>query len=85
MNNLSESFAAMGKLEEAKQWAERGLELAENPNTAKVNKDAPVCNESCGVLLYNMGMLHEVKKKITNLFVTLLLFAKAWSFLTANG
>lgn len=60
MNNLSEAFASMGRVDEAKQWAERGLELAENPNTAKIDKDAPVCNETYGVLLYNMGILLEV-------------------------
>ncbi|KAI8137818.1 hypothetical protein BJV82DRAFT_546484 [Fennellomyces sp. T-0311] len=59
MNNLSEGFAAMGRLEEAKQWAERGIELAQNPNTRKANKDGEVCDETCGVLLFNMGMVLE--------------------------
>ncbi|KAI9244821.1 hypothetical protein BDA99DRAFT_528738 [Phascolomyces articulosus] len=59
MNNLSEGFAAMGRLEEAKNWAERGVELAQNPNTRKANKDGEVCDDTCGVLLYNLGMIHE--------------------------
>ncbi|KAG2219759.1 hypothetical protein INT45_008590, partial [Circinella minor] len=59
MNNLSEGFAAMGRLEEAKNWAERGVELAQNPNTRKANKDGEVCDDTCGVLLYNLGMIYE--------------------------
>ncbi|KAI9496418.1 hypothetical protein BDB00DRAFT_785509 [Zychaea mexicana] len=59
MNNLSEGFAAMGRMEEAKNWAERGVELAQNPNTRKANKDGEVCDDTCGVLLYNLGMIHE--------------------------
>ncbi|KAI7884854.1 hypothetical protein K492DRAFT_142543 [Lichtheimia hyalospora FSU 10163] len=59
MNNLSDGYAALGKLEDAKQWAQRGLDLAQNPNTRKANKDGQVCDETCGVLLFNMGMLLE--------------------------
>ncbi|KAI8376004.1 uncharacterized protein BYT42DRAFT_371199 [Radiomyces spectabilis] len=59
MNNLSESFAAMGQFDDAKLWAQRGLEIAQNPNTGKANKDGDVCDEACGVLLFNMGMLFE--------------------------
>lgn len=60
MNNLSDSYAALGKLDDAKQWAQRGLDLAQNPNTRKANKDGEVCDETCGILLFNMGMLLEV-------------------------
>jgi tetratricopeptide (TPR) repeat protein len=60
MNNLAESYASMGRFDEAKLWGQRGLDLAQNPNTAKVNKDREICDETCGVLLFNMGMLFEV-------------------------
>lgn len=60
MNNLAESYASMGHFDEAKLWGQRGLDLVQNPNTAKVNKDGEICNETCGVLLFNMGMLFEV-------------------------
>ncbi|KAI9487077.1 MAG: hypothetical protein EXX96DRAFT_64714 [Benjaminiella poitrasii] len=59
MNNLAESYSSMDQLEEAKIWAQRGLDLAQNPNTGKVNKDGELCDETCGVLLFNMGMLFE--------------------------
>ncbi|KAI9318423.1 hypothetical protein BX666DRAFT_2018531 [Dichotomocladium elegans] len=59
MNNLSDAYAALGRLDEAKLWAQRGLDLAQNPNTRKLNKDGEICDETCGVLLYNTGMLFE--------------------------
>lgn len=62
MNNLAESYSGMGQFEEAKAWGQRGLDLAQNPNTGKKNGDKELCNETCGVLLFNMGMLFEVKK-----------------------
>lgn len=62
MNNLMESYASLGKYEDAKLWGQKGLDLAQNPNTGKMNKDGKVCDQSCGVLLFNMGMLFEVKK-----------------------
>ncbi|KAG1122634.1 hypothetical protein G6F42_011294 [Rhizopus arrhizus] len=62
MNNLAESYASMGHFDEAKIWGQRGLDLAQNPNTGKVNKDGEICNETCGVLLFNMGMLFEQTK-----------------------
>lgn len=61
MNNLAESYSALGQFEEAKVWGQRGLDLAQNPNTGKINKDSEICDETCGVLLFNMGMLFEVK------------------------
>lgn len=60
MNNLSESFAGLGKFDDALKWAREGLELAQNPNTRKANKDGEICDTTCGVLLYNMGMILEV-------------------------
>lgn len=64
MNNLAESYASMGHFDEAKIWGQRGLDLAQNPNTGKVNKDGEICNETCGVLLFNMGMLFEVNIRL---------------------
>ncbi|KAG1470352.1 hypothetical protein G6F56_002733 [Rhizopus delemar] len=62
MNNLMESYASLGKYEDAKLWGQKGLDLAQNPNTGKMNKDGKVCDQSCGVLLFNMGMLFEQTK-----------------------
>ncbi|GAA5816259.1 hypothetical protein MFLAVUS_009785 [Mucor flavus] len=62
MNNLAESYSGMGQFEEAKAWGQRGLDLAQNPNTGKKNGDKELCNETCGVLLFNMGMLFEQTK-----------------------
>ncbi|KAF7728536.1 hypothetical protein EC973_005940 [Apophysomyces ossiformis] len=62
MNNLSEAYAGISQFEDAKQWAQKGLDLAQNPNTRKINKDGEVCDETCGVLYYNMGMLFEQTK-----------------------
>lgn len=62
MNNLAESYSNMGHFEEAKIWGQKGLDVAQNPNTRKVNNDGEVCDETCGVLLFNMGMIFEVKK-----------------------
>lgn len=60
MNNLAESYAKLGKYEDAKLWGQKGLDLAQNPNTKKMNKDGNVCDQACGTLLFNMGMLFEV-------------------------
>ncbi|KAI8078034.1 uncharacterized protein B0P05DRAFT_543864 [Gilbertella persicaria] len=60
MNNLAEAYSGLGQFEEAKTWGQKGLDLARNPNTPKINKDGQVCDETCGVLLFNMGMLFEV-------------------------
>ncbi|KAI8338611.1 hypothetical protein BC941DRAFT_423373 [Chlamydoabsidia padenii] len=59
MNNLAESYVALNAFNEAKIWAEKGISLAQNPNTGKLNKDQQVCDESCGILLFNLGMIFE--------------------------
>ncbi|KAI8098585.1 uncharacterized protein BX664DRAFT_319075 [Halteromyces radiatus] len=59
MNNLAESYVALNEFKEAKIWAEKGIALAQNPNTGKVNKDQSICDESCGILLFNLGMIFE--------------------------
>ncbi|KAG1437096.1 hypothetical protein G6F56_013272 [Rhizopus delemar] len=59
MNNLANSYSNMGHYEEAKIWGQKGLDLAQNPNTGKVNEDSELCDQTCGVLLFNMGMLFE--------------------------
>jgi hypothetical protein len=60
MNNLAESYVALNAFNEAKIWAEKGISLAQNPNTGKLNKDQQVCDETCGILLFNLGMVFEV-------------------------
>src|SRR5215471_744145 len=55
MNNISEVFTVLGNLEEAQGWAERGLKLVE-----KQKRKTRKCDESCGVLLFNLGMISEV-------------------------
>ncbi|KAG0746299.1 hypothetical protein G6F62_001910 [Rhizopus arrhizus] len=62
MNNLAESYAKLSKYEDAKLWGQKGLDLAQNPNTKKINKDDNVCDQACGTLLFNMGMLFEQTK-----------------------
>ncbi|GBC05989.1 hypothetical protein RclHR1_06540009 [Rhizophagus clarus] len=62
MNNISEVFTGMGNLEEARGWAERGLKLVENFNQKKKARE---CDESCGVLLFNLGMISELSGNIT--------------------
>ncbi|CAG8475701.1 6169_t:CDS:2 [Funneliformis mosseae] len=57
MNNISEVFTGMGNLEEAQGWAERGLKLVEN---FKQNRKNTECEEACGVLLFNLGMISEL-------------------------
>ncbi|KAI8074168.1 hypothetical protein BC940DRAFT_329700 [Gongronella butleri] len=59
MNNLAESYVSMNEFIEAKQWLEKGINLADNPNTGKQNSDQAVCDETCGVLLFNLGMVFE--------------------------
>ncbi|CAO3617933.1 unnamed protein product [Cunninghamella blakesleeana] len=59
MNNLAESYVSLNQFNEAKQWAEKGISLAQNPNTYKADNDKEVCDESCGVLLFNLGMIFE--------------------------
>ncbi|KAI9244061.1 hypothetical protein BY458DRAFT_110230 [Sporodiniella umbellata] len=52
MNNLTESHSSIGQFEEAKRWGQKGLDIA------KKNKDE-LCAQTCGILLFNMGMLFE--------------------------
>ncbi|KAF8969769.1 hypothetical protein BGZ46_010626 [Entomortierella lignicola] len=52
--NISDAFAGLGNVEDATGWAERGLKVG----TAQSGQE---CDEGCGVLLYNLGMLHEMK------------------------
>jgi hypothetical protein len=73
MNNLAESYASIGQFEEAKIWGQKGLDLVQNPNTRQVNKDGEICDETCGVLLFNMGMLFEVSRLLSLLVCYLLL------------
>ncbi|KAI9303046.1 hypothetical protein BJ944DRAFT_232510 [Cunninghamella echinulata] len=63
MNNLAESYVSLNQFNEAKHWAEKGINLAQNPNTYKVNNDKQVCDETCGVLLFNLGMIFEQMKE----------------------
>ena len=44
-------------MEEATGWAERGLKVG-------IAGSGQECDEGCGVILYNLGMLHEVSKKM---------------------
>ncbi|RHZ59970.1 hypothetical protein Glove_360g156 [Diversispora epigaea] len=62
MNNISEVFTGMSNLEEAQGWAERGLKLAENFRPKK--KTTKECEESQGVLLFNLGMISELTGNI---------------------
>jgi len=43
-------------------WAERGLKVGRAASGQE-------CDEGCGVILYNLGMLHEVDKRDYNVFV----------------
>lgn len=53
MCNISDAFAGLGNVEDATGWAERGLKVG----SAQSGQE---CDEGCGVILYNLGMLHEV-------------------------
>ncbi|KAF9087497.1 hypothetical protein BGX27_002915 [Mortierella sp. AM989] len=57
MCNISDAFAGLGNVEDATGWAERGLKVG----SAQSGQE---CDEGCGVLLYNLGMLHEMKGDI---------------------
>ncbi|KAG0199170.1 hypothetical protein BGX28_007517 [Mortierella sp. GBA30] len=52
--NISDAFAGLGNVEDATGWAERGLKVG-------TTQSGQECDEGCGVLLYNLGMLHEMK------------------------
>ncbi|KAF9964995.1 hypothetical protein BGZ70_005578 [Mortierella alpina] len=54
MCNISDAFAGLGNVEDATGWAERGLKVG----SAQSGQE---CDEGCGVILYNLGMLHEMK------------------------
>ncbi|KAK3835616.1 MAG: hypothetical protein J3R72DRAFT_451253 [Linnemannia gamsii] len=54
MCNISDAFAGLGNIEDATGWAERGLKVGKTQSGQE-------CDESCGVILYNLGMLHEMK------------------------
>ncbi|KAK9702141.1 hypothetical protein K7432_011395 [Basidiobolus ranarum] len=57
MCNISEAFAGLGQHKEAKIWAKKGLTVA------RQGKNSPECDQSCGVLLYNMGVIHEMENE----------------------
>ncbi|KAG0257481.1 hypothetical protein BG011_003930 [Mortierella polycephala] len=52
--NISDAFAGLGNVEDATGWAERGLKTG-------MAQSGQECDEGCGVILYNLGMLHEMK------------------------
>ncbi|KAF9905011.1 hypothetical protein EC991_002074 [Linnemannia zychae] len=54
MCNISDAFAGLGNVDDATGWAERGLKVGKAQSGQE-------CDESCGVILYNLGMLHEMK------------------------
>jgi len=41
-------------VDDAVGWAERGLKIS-------TNQSGQECDEGCGVILYNLGMLQEVR------------------------
>ncbi|ORY04103.1 hypothetical protein K493DRAFT_276124 [Basidiobolus meristosporus CBS 931.73] len=55
MCNISEAFANMGQYKEAQAWARKGLDVARLGRD-----DKHECDQSCGVLLYNIGMIYEM-------------------------
>lgn len=59
--NISDAFAGLGNIEDATGWAERGLKVG----SAQSGQE---CDEGCGVILYNLGMLHEVICRISFFF-----------------
>ncbi|KAF9302742.1 hypothetical protein BGZ74_004896 [Mortierella antarctica] len=54
MCNISGALAGMNNLEEVTGWAERGLKVG-------LASSGPECDEGCGVILYYLGMLHEMR------------------------
>ncbi|KAF9167062.1 hypothetical protein DFQ26_005944 [Actinomortierella ambigua] len=57
MCNISDALAGLGRMDEAVQWAERGLK-------SSTSLSGQECDESCGVILYNLGMLNEMRGNI---------------------
>ncbi|CAG8513147.1 8704_t:CDS:2 [Paraglomus brasilianum] len=64
MNNISEVFTGMGNYQEARGWAERGLKLVEK--FQRKRKSNQECEESYGVLLFNLGMISEITGNLTS-------------------
>ncbi|CAG8613263.1 2340_t:CDS:2 [Ambispora leptoticha] len=58
MNNISEVFTGMGDLEVAQGWAERGLRITQEKSHLQ-KKNSRECDETRGVLLFNLGMIAE--------------------------
>ncbi|KAK3812831.1 MAG: hypothetical protein J3Q66DRAFT_285606 [Benniella sp.] len=56
MCNISDTFAGLDNVEDAMGWAERGLKVG-------TRNSGQECDEGCGVLLYNLGMLYEVGQR----------------------
>ncbi|GJJ70161.1 hypothetical protein EMPS_02510 [Entomortierella parvispora] len=54
MSNISDALQGLGNVDDAVGWAERGLKIS-------TNQSGQECDEGCGVILYNLGMLHEMK------------------------
>ena len=52
-SNISDALQGVGNIDEALGWAERGLKVS-------TSQSGQECDEGCGVILYNLGMLHEV-------------------------
>ncbi|KAG0316487.1 Insulinase (Peptidase M16), partial [Dissophora globulifera] len=52
MCNISDVFAGLGQTDEAVGWAERGFKVG-------AGNSGQECDEGCGVLLFNLGVLHE--------------------------
>ncbi|KAG9288641.1 hypothetical protein G9A89_006742 [Geosiphon pyriformis] len=64
MNNISEVFTGMGDLELAQGWAERGLKVTQQKAHLQ-KKNSRECSETCGVLLFNLGMIAELSGDLT--------------------
>ncbi|CAG8579117.1 1313_t:CDS:2 [Ambispora gerdemannii] len=64
MNNISEVFTGMGDLEVAQGWAERGLRITQEKSHLQ-KKNSKECDESCGVLLFNLGMIAELSGNLS--------------------
>jgi hypothetical protein len=78
MNNLAEIFATPTSsrevnLEQATAWAKKGLAVAQKargeivPNSTgkpSDNDPTPICESVLAVLVYNLGMLSEVRHSL---------------------
>lgn len=54
----------LGNVDDAVGWAERGLKIS-------TSQSGQECDEGCGVILYNLGMLHEVRSTPGGFFFSL--------------